>query len=79
MNFQNASNTNVNNNSVIKADALLGNGGKVIIWADDPTYFSVNASASGNYEEGKGRHEVGCTPLQMFQLQSRRAITVTIY
>ena len=50
----NASNTNVNNNSVIKADALLGNGGKVIIWADDATYFSGNASASGNHEEGKG-------------------------
>lgn len=50
----NAGNTYVSKNSVINADALEGNGGKVIIWADETTVFYGNATARGNYESGKG-------------------------
>ncbi|WLT37480.1 hypothetical protein NON20_16790 [Synechocystis sp. B12] len=44
----NASQTLIDSNSVVKADALLtGNGGTVIVWADDSTRFSGNISAQG--------------------------------
>ncbi len=51
----NAKRTYVDNNFTIKADALAnGNGGKVIVWADEVTGFSGNISARGGLESGDG-------------------------
>ena len=50
-----ALNTYVSSDSVISADALLnGNGGKVIVWADDVTRFYGNITARGGTEAGNG-------------------------
>ena len=51
----NASTTFVTTDSVINADALTnGNGGKVIVWADDTTSFYGNISARGGAMGGNG-------------------------
>lgn len=50
----NATNAFVNNNSIINADGLRGDGGKVILWANDTTRFFGNITARGNLENGKG-------------------------
>ncbi len=47
--------TFVDQASTIKADALqFGNGGKVIVWADDKTSFSGKISARGGIDSGNG-------------------------
>lgn len=52
---QNAKNTTVENNVSITADALdSGNGGKVIVWADDTTKFNGQISARGGANSGNG-------------------------
>lgn len=51
----NASHTYVSSNSLITADSLInGNGGRVIIWADDKTQFYGNISARGGSLSGNG-------------------------
>ncbi|MEQ8970344.1 MAG: CHAT domain-containing protein [Coleofasciculus sp. C1-SOL-03] len=51
----NASRTFVSSDSVIHADALTeGDGGEVIVWADDTTGFYGNISASGGNNTGDG-------------------------
>jgi filamentous hemagglutinin family protein len=51
----NAQRTVVSSDSVIQADALLkGNGGKVIVWADEVTGFYGNISARGGLNFGNG-------------------------
>ena len=51
----NATRTVVNANSQIQADAIAtGNGGRVIIWADDTTSFSGKISARGGSQSGNG-------------------------
>ena len=51
----NALRTFLNQNSVINADSLLnGDGGRVIIWADEVTGFSGNINARGGSEFGNG-------------------------
>ena len=51
----NALRTFVSGNSVINADALLnGNGGRVIVWADQLTGFYGNISARGGLNFGNG-------------------------
>ena len=51
----NALRTVVSGNSVINADALLnGNGGRVIVWADQVTGFYGNISARGGLNFGNG-------------------------
>jgi filamentous hemagglutinin family protein len=51
----NASRTFVSSDSVINADALVnGNGGKVILWADQVMGFKGNISARGGYNSGNG-------------------------
>jgi filamentous hemagglutinin family protein len=51
----NALRTLVTGNSVINADALLnGNGGRVIVWADQVTGFYGNISARGGLNFGNG-------------------------
>lgn len=50
----NAYSTFVNANSIINTDAAIGNGGKVIIWANDSTRFLGTATARGNFDSGKG-------------------------
>ncbi|MEQ9483612.1 MAG: CHAT domain-containing protein [Coleofasciculus sp. F4-SAH-05] len=51
----NASRTFVSSDSVIHADALTeGDGGKVIVWADDTTGFYGNISARGGNNTGDG-------------------------
>ncbi|MEB3282785.1 MAG: CHAT domain-containing protein [Lyngbya sp.] len=51
----NALRTIVNQNSVISADALMnGNGGRVIIWADEATGFYGGINARGGSELGNG-------------------------
>ncbi|MGQ4647306.1 CHAT domain-containing protein [Lyngbya aestuarii] len=51
----NASQTFVSGDSVIKADAITdGDGGRVILWADDVTEFSGNISAHGGLNSGNG-------------------------
>lgn len=51
----NASVTFVGKDVSIKADALNnGEGGKVIVWADDTTRFSGNISAKGGAQAGNG-------------------------
>ncbi|MDX1920787.1 MAG: filamentous hemagglutinin N-terminal domain-containing protein, partial [Candidatus Caenarcaniphilales bacterium] len=54
-NYNNAQSTFVGSNVQIKADALsLGDGGKVIVWADDSTHFYGSLSAKGGSEGGNG-------------------------
>ncbi|HEY9302427.1 MAG TPA: hypothetical protein VIQ31_39905, partial [Phormidium sp.] len=51
----NASQTYVSQDSAILADALLtGNGGRVIVWADEATRFSGSISARGGNNSGNG-------------------------
>ncbi len=51
----NASRTFVSSDSVINADALShGNGGRVIVWADQTTAFYGNISAHGGLSSGNG-------------------------
>ncbi len=51
----NALRTFVSNDSVINADAKSnGNGGQVIVWADDTTGFLGNINARGGSESGNG-------------------------
>jgi filamentous hemagglutinin family protein len=51
----NAHTTAVSSDSVLKADALTkGNGGKVIIWADETTQFHGSISARGGAVGGNG-------------------------
>ncbi|MDP2761147.1 MAG: YDG domain-containing protein, partial [Sideroxyarcus sp.] len=52
---QNASATYGSPDASIKADAITsGNGGKVIVWADDVTRFGGNISARGGANSGDG-------------------------
>ncbi|MCJ8315034.1 MAG: filamentous hemagglutinin N-terminal domain-containing protein [Pseudomonadales bacterium] len=54
-NVKNATNTYVSADSVIKADALAaGNGGKIIVWADQTTIYQGDISAQGGSESGDG-------------------------
>ncbi|MEA5619702.1 CHAT domain-containing protein [Cronbergia sp. UHCC 0137] len=51
----NAAQTYIDGNSVITADSQLnGNGGKVIVWADDTTQFWGNINARGGANFGNG-------------------------
>ncbi len=51
----NAQRTNIGNNVTINADALTnGNGGRVIVWADEVTGFYGKISARGGVESGNG-------------------------
>ena len=51
----NAQQTFVNEQSVIKANALdTGNGGKVVIWSDDTTKFAGEISATAGQRAGDG-------------------------
>jgi filamentous hemagglutinin family protein len=51
----NASNTYVSSDSAINADSLLnGNGGRVIVWADDTTRFYGSITARGGLGGGNG-------------------------
>ena len=51
----NADITFINENSTIKADALTeGDGGNIIIWADEQTIFHGNISARGGHNYGNG-------------------------
>jgi filamentous hemagglutinin family protein len=53
--IQNAQNTTIEPGATIKADALNnGNGGKVIVWADDKTVFDGFISARGGASGGNG-------------------------
>lgn len=50
-----ASHTAIDNNSSIRADAFqTGNGGQVIVWADEVTEFSGSISARGGADAGDG-------------------------
>ncbi len=51
----NAQRTYVGNNVTINADALInGNGGRVIVWADEVTGFYGSISAKGGLDSGNG-------------------------
>jgi filamentous hemagglutinin family protein len=51
----NASGTYVSSDSVIASDSLLnGNGGRVIVWAEEATQFYGNISARGGSNSGDG-------------------------
>jgi filamentous hemagglutinin family protein len=51
----NAKNTYIAKNAELNADAIqMGNGGKVIVWADDTTQFYGNVFARGGKEGGDG-------------------------
>ncbi|MEE3719083.1 CHAT domain-containing protein [Tumidithrix elongata RA019] len=51
----NATNTVVDKNTVILADALTkGNGGKVFIWSDEETIFKGSVSVKGGSKSGNG-------------------------
>ncbi|ESA36996.1 hemagglutination activity domain protein [Leptolyngbya sp. Heron Island J] len=51
----NASQTRVNSGSELSANALQqGNGGQIIVWADDVTHFSGSAYAEGGSLNGNG-------------------------
>jgi filamentous hemagglutinin family protein len=51
----NASQTYIDANSLINADAKLnGNGGRVIVWGNDSTQFFGNISARGGLNSGNG-------------------------
>lgn len=55
LNIQNATFTSINNGTVIKANSTYqGNGGKVIIWADNSTYFNGKILATGGKISGNG-------------------------
>lgn len=50
-----ATTTTLNSNSVLDASAInTGNGGKIIVWADDTTQFSGTALATGGSQSGDG-------------------------
>jgi filamentous hemagglutinin family protein len=49
-----ASRTLVSDDSIIRADASSGNGGRVIVWADDLTGFYGQISAQGGDSGGNG-------------------------
>lgn len=52
---QNAQQTFVSSDAIIKADAVQsGNGGKVVVWADNATQFGGNISARGGAVSGNG-------------------------
>ncbi len=52
---RNAARTYVGPNAVIRADAtLLGNGGKVVVWADEVTRFYGTITARGGSQGGDG-------------------------
>ncbi len=54
-NVQNADRTYVDADAIIRADALsLGNGGKVVVWANDITRYFGSLSARGASEDGLG-------------------------
>ena len=54
-NVQNAFRTYVGPDATIKADAITnGNGGKVVVWADDVTRFYGNVSTRGGAQSGDG-------------------------
>jgi filamentous hemagglutinin family protein len=54
-NVQNAERTYVSSDATIRADALnLGNGGKVVVWADDVNRYFGNISARGGVNGGNG-------------------------
>ena len=51
----NAQNTNLNNFTTLRADATEnGDGGKVVVWADQRTLFAGNISAKGGPQGGDG-------------------------
>jgi filamentous hemagglutinin family protein len=53
--IQNASRTYVGSGATIKADATeSGDGGKVVVWADDITRYYGNISAQGGSQSGDG-------------------------
>ncbi len=53
--IQNALTTLIDRNVILKADAdLKGDGGKVIVWADNATYFTGSLLARGGREGGDG-------------------------
>lgn len=53
--IQNARRTHVDENTVIRADAITnGDGGKVIVWADEVTAFNGLITARGGSESGNG-------------------------
>jgi filamentous hemagglutinin family protein len=53
--IQDAEQTYVSPNSVIKADAITsGNGGKIVVWSDDATQFFGTESARGGATGGNG-------------------------
>jgi len=53
--IQNAEITHVGENTTISANAnVKGDGGKVILWADDTTRFLGNISATGGVQSGDG-------------------------
>ncbi|MDX1920089.1 MAG: filamentous hemagglutinin N-terminal domain-containing protein [Candidatus Caenarcaniphilales bacterium] len=52
---KNASNTIVDKDVVLKADAVKnGDGGQVVVWADKNTFFDGSISAKGGRESGNG-------------------------
>jgi hypothetical protein len=54
-NVQNAERTYVSSDATIRADALtLGNGGKVVVWADEVNRYNGNISARGGVNGGNG-------------------------
>jgi filamentous hemagglutinin family protein len=54
-NVQDAERTYVSSDATIRADALtLGNGGKVVVWADDVNRYFGNISARGGVNAGNG-------------------------
>ena len=53
--IRNADTTFVSSNATVTADAeSSGDGGKVIVWADDSTYFYGDISATGGEQSGDG-------------------------
>ncbi|VAW52326.1 Large exoproteins involved in heme utilization or adhesion [hydrothermal vent metagenome] len=54
-NIKNASDTTVDENTVLKANAKTnGNGGTVVVWSDGSTEFHGNISATGGSDTGNG-------------------------
>lgn len=53
--IKNSIKTYFDTNALVKADALMsGDGGKVVVWADQATGFYGNISAKGGVERGNG-------------------------
>ncbi|MBT9313782.1 two-partner secretion domain-containing protein [Leptothoe kymatousa] len=51
----NAERTFIDSDVVINADALqIGDGGRVVVWADEAAYFAGNISAQGGPQRGNG-------------------------